>query len=74
MSYGRSISGRVRALERQAHERGSCRLCGGEGAAGLVFQIEGAEPVAEPEPCPHCGKSAHLRFRLVVADSGSAGS
>jgi hypothetical protein len=73
MSYGRSISGRVRALERQAHERGSCRLCGGEGAAGLVFRIDGEAPTTEPEPCPGCGRSAHMTFVLVETACGGAG-
>ena len=70
MSYGRSISGRLRALERQAHERGSCRVCGGEGAAGLVFEIEGEGPRWEPEPCPGCGKAAPTKFRIVEAVGG----
>jgi rubrerythrin len=74
VSHGRSIAGRVLALERQAHERGSCRVCGGEGAAGLVFQFEGEQPPWEPEPCPGCGKSAPTRFLIVEAVGGGAGS
>jgi ribosomal protein L37AE/L43A len=74
VSYGRSISGRVRALERQAHQRGSCRLCGGEGAPGLAFQFEGEEPARQPEPCPGCGKAAPMRFRIIEAVGGGAGS
>lgn len=74
MSYGRSISGRVRALERQAHERGSCRVCGGEGAAGLIFQIEGEAPTTAPDPCPGCGKAAYTTFTITEAGAGGAGS
>ena len=69
MSYGRSISGRLRSLERRVQEAGACRVCGGEGAPGLIFQFEG-EPQREPEPCPGCGKSAPMRFSIVAADGG----
>jgi ribosomal protein L37AE/L43A len=74
VSYGRSISGRVRALERQARERGSCPRCGGEGAPGLAFQFEGEEPARQPEPCPGCGKSAAMTFMIVEAARGGRSS
>ena len=65
MTHGRSVSGRLRALERRARERGPCGVCGGEGAPGLVFQFEGEEPLRQPEPCPGCGKVGATRFTLV---------
>jgi hypothetical protein len=70
VSYRRSISGRVRALERQARDRGSCPLCGGDGAEGLVFQVEGQVPTTEPEPCPGCGKTAYTTFIITEAVGG----
>jgi hypothetical protein len=74
VSHGRSISGRVRALERQAHQRGPCRVCGGAGAPGLAFQFDGEEPAHQPEPCPGCGKAAHTTFILTEAVGGGTAS
>jgi len=63
------INDRIRRMEQRLERHGGCRVCGGNGPAGIQFIMAGL-PLASAQPrmCDGCGRDGAHVFHIETID------